>query len=413
MVVKLKQQDDHIDMSKQNRRNLPRALMTGMIIAVVFLVGVNVGNGRIRLNHGPKNTQNSSLPAQLDYSSVNEVYKTLKENYDGKLTETQLLDGLKEGLALATKDPYTEYFTTSENKDYLNQVDGTFSGIGAQLGKNAEGNLEVIAPIAGTPADKAGLKAKDVITHINGVSTANMSIESAVRTIRGKNGTSVELKIVRDAKDTLTLKIVRSDITVPSVTARKLDSGIGYIQISQFSSDTATLVNKEAQKLKSEQIKGVILDLRSNPGGRLEAAVGVSDLWLPAGKTILQQKQGNTVIDTQLANGKTVLEGMPTVVLIDGGSASAAEIVAGALHDNNAATLIGTKTYGKGVVQEVIPLRDGGGLKVTVASWYRPNGQNINKKGIMPDVTVELSATDLKNGIDTQLQAAISKLTSQ
>ena len=411
--MKLKQQDDHIDMSKQNRRNLPRALMTGMIIAVVFLVGVNVGNGRIRLNHGPKNTQNSSLPAQLDYSSVNEVYKTLKENYDGKLTETQLLDGLKEGLALATKDPYTEYFTTSENKDYLNQVDGTFSGIGAQLGKNAEGNLEVIAPIAGTPADKAGLKAKDVITHINGVSTANMSIESAVRTIRGKNGTSVELKIVRDAKDTLTLKIVRSDITVPSVTARKLDSGIGYIQISQFSSDTATLVNKEAQKLKSEQIKGVILDLRSNPGGRLEAAVGVSDLWLPAGKTILQQKQGNTVIDTQLANGKTVLEGMPTVVLIDGGSASAAEIVAGALHDNNAATLIGTKTYGKGVVQEVIPLRDGGGLKVTVASWYRPNGQNINKKGIMPDVTVELSATDLKNGIDTQLQAAISKLTSQ
>ena len=411
--MKLKQQDDHIDMSKQNRRNLPRALMTGMIIAVVFLVGVNVGNGRIRLNHGPKNTQNSSLPAQLDYSSVNEVYKALKENYDGKLTETQLLDGLKEGLAIATKDPYTEYFTTSENKDYLNQVDGTFSGIGAQLGKNAEGNLEVIAPIAGTPADKAGLKAKDVITHINGVSTANMSIESAVRTIRGKNGTTVELKIVRGDTEALTLKIVRGDITVPSVTARKLDSGIGYIQISQFSSDTASLVNKEAQKLKSEQVKGVILDLRSNPGGRLEAAEGVSDLWLPAGKTILQQKQGNTVIDTQLANGKTVLEGMPTVVLIDGGSASAAEIVAGALHDNNAATLIGTKTYGKGVVQEVIPLRDGSGLKVTVASWYRPNGQNINKKGITPDVTVELTATDLKNGNDIQLQAAISKLTSQ
>jgi len=411
--VKLKQQDDHIDMSKQNRRNLPRALMTGMIIAVVFLIGVNVGNGRIRLDRGSHDTQNSSLPATLNYDSVNEVYKALKENYDGKLTEKQLLDGLKEGLALATKDPYTEYFTSSENKDYLNQVDGTFSGIGAQLGKNAEGNLEVIAPIVGTPADKAGLKAKDVITQINGESTANISIENAVKKIRGKNGTSVELKIARGDTEALTLTIVRSDITVPSVMARKLDSGVGYIQITQFSSDTATLVDKEAQKLKSEQVKGIILDLRSNPGGRLEAAIGVSDLWLPAGKTILQQKQGNTVIDTRLATNKDTLVGIPTVVLIDGGSASAAEIVAGALHDNNAAILIGTKTYGKGVVQEVIPLRDGSGLKVTVASWYRPNGQNINKKGITPDIIVELSANDIKTRNDTQLQAAVQKLTTQ
>ena len=411
--MKLKQQDDHIDMSKQNRRNLPRALMTGMIIAVVFLIGVNVGNGRIRLDRGSHDTQNSSLPATLNYDSVNEVYKALKENYDGKLTEKQLLDGLKEGLALATKDPYTEYFTSSENKDYLNQVDGTFSGIGAQLGKNAEGNLEVIAPIVGTPADKAGLKAKDVITQINGESTANISIENAVKKIRGKNGTSVELKIARGDTEALTLTIVRSDITVPSVMARKLDSGVGYIQITQFSSDTATLVDKEAQKLKSEQVKGIILDLRSNPGGRLEAAIGVSDLWLPAGKTILQQKQGNTVIDTRLATNKDTLVGIPTVVLIDGGSASAAEIVAGALHDNNAAILIGTKTYGKGVVQEVIPLRDGSGLKVTVASWYRPNGQNINKKGITPDIIVELSANDIKTRNDTQLQAAVQKLTTQ
>src|SRR5665647_2841123 len=224
LIVKLKQQDHHIDMSKQNRRNLPRALMTGMIIAVVFLIGVNVGNGRIRLDRGSHDTQNSSLPATLNYDSVNEVYKALKENYDGKLTEKQLLDGLKEGLALATKDPYTEYFTSSENKDYLNQVDGTFSGIGAQLGKNAEGNLEVIAPIVGTPADKAGLKAKDVITQINGESTANISIENAVKKIRGKNGTSVELKIARGDTEALTLTIVRSDITVPSVMARKLDS---------------------------------------------------------------------------------------------------------------------------------------------------------------------------------------------
>jgi carboxyl-terminal processing protease len=342
------------------------------------------------------------------------LYKNLKQNYDGKLTQQQLLDGLKEGLAGAANDPYTEYFTKAESKDYLNQVDGTFSGIGAQLGKDADDNLEVIAPIAGTPAEKAGVKAKDIISSINKESTTNMSIESAVKKIRGEKGTSVELEIVRNKKDRLTLKIVRDDITIPSVTAKKLDSGIGYIQVSQFSTDTAELVESEAGKLKQQGVKSLIVDLRSNPGGRLEAAVKMADLWLPSGKTILQEKQGQTVIDTHIANDRNnLLQGMPTVVLIDEGSASASEIVAGALHDNKAATLIGTKSYGKGVVQQVLPLKDGGSLKVTIASWYRPNGQNINKKGISPDKEVKLSEEDIKTTNDVQLKAAETYLQAQ
>jgi carboxyl-terminal processing protease len=402
-----KQHDEHIDLTAKSKKNWFPIIKTVALLLIVFFVGVNIGNGRIRFDSSRTNTQNASLPDKLDYTSVNEVYKTLKENYDGKLTENQLLDGLKEGLAEATHDPYTEYFTPKEAKNYIEQVDGTFSGIGAQLGKNTDGNLEIIAPISGTPADKAGLKAKDVISSINGESTANMSLETAVDKIRGKKGTSVKLEIIRAKKETLTLTIVRDDITVPSVTGKMEAGDIGYLQISQFSSDTGDLVKSEAAKLKTDGAKGLIVDLRSNPGGRLEAAIEMADLWLPSGKTILTEKQGGTVIDTHTAtDADNSLQGMPTVLLIDEGSASASEIVAGALHDNHAATLIGTKSYGKGVVQQIINLRDGGSLKVTIASWYRPNGQNINKKGITPDKVVKLSDADIKNSNDVQLKAA-------
>jgi carboxyl-terminal processing protease len=409
--VPRKQHDEHIDLTSQPKTGIKKKFLTVAVLAAVLLVGINIGNGRISFERNLANSSNASLPDELDYRGVNELYKNLKQNYDGKLTEQQLLDGLKEGLAESTNDPYTEYFTKAESKAYLNQVDGTFSGIGAQLGKNADGNLEVIAPIAGTPAEKAGLKARDVISRINNESSIGISVENAVKKIRGEKGTSVDLEIIRGNKETLTFTIVRDDITIPSVTAKKLDSGIGYIQVSQFSTDTAELVESEAGKLKQQGVKSLIVDLRSNPGGRLEAAVKMADLWLPSGKTILQEKQGQTVIDTHIANDRNnMLQNMPTVVLIDEGSASASEIVAGALHDNNAATLIGTKSYGKGVVQQILPLKYGGSLKVTIASWYRPNGQNINKKGILPDKVVKLTDEDVKTSNDVQFKAAESYL---
>lgn len=400
-----------VEVKKKNRAARASVLVLGSIL--IFGLGLNVGNGTLSFSRSPHNSQNSSLPAQLDYSSVDTVYKTLKENYDGTLTESQLLDGLKEGLATATKDPYTEYFTPQQAKAFTNQLSGTISGIGAQLGKDTDGNLEVIAPVAGTPADKVGIKAKDIITTINDESTAGMSIDTAVAKIRGKKGTSVTLKIVRNRVQPLSFTITRDDINVPSVTTKTLDGNLGYIQISQFGDDTADLTTKAAQNFKAAGVKGIVLDLRSDPGGRLDAAVSVADLWLPAGKTILQEKQGSTVVKSYTASGGGSLEGMPTVVLIDGGSASASEITAGALKDNNVATLIGTKSYGKGVVQQVIPFADGSELKVTVASWYRPNGQNINKKGITPDTVVPVSDADIAAQNDTQLKAAEQKLTNQ
>jgi carboxyl-terminal processing protease len=398
---------------RSKRRGRVRSVLKGVgglaVLVLVFFLGQAVGDGRISVGHGPVS---GKLPAQLDYSSVNKVYQSLKDNYDGKLTATQLEDGLKHGLAEATDDPYTVYFTPKEARDFNDQLTNSFSGIGAQLGQDKDKNLQIIAPIAGLPAEKAGLKAGDLIVRINNTSTTGMSLEDAVNRIKGKKGTKVTLQIVRDRSQTLTFTITRDDIKLPSVKSKILDGNIGYIQIADFSDDTAALAQKAADEFKSKHVKGVILDLRDDPGGLLDAAVHVSSLWLPDGRSILQERRGgNVVIDSYSAlAGEGQLQGIPTVVLINSGSASAAEITAGALHDNDVAYLIGEKSYGTGVVQQLINFRDGSQLKVTVASWYRPNGQNINHKGITPDKTVKISDADLKAGKDTQLQAAESYL---
>ncbi len=369
---------------------------------VVFGLGVNVGNGRISFgSHGGQ----TGLPAQLDYSSVNQVYQALKDNYNGKLTAQQMTDGLKHGLAEATNDPYTEYFTAAQAKTFNGQLNNSFSGVGAELGQDGDKNLIVIAPISGFPADKAGLKAQDIITSINGTSTTGMSVDEAVTKIRGPKGTKVTLGVVRAKSQTLTIEIMRDTIKIPSVTTKTLDGNIGYLRISTFSNDTADLARKAADKFKQQGVKGVILDLRDNPGGLLDAAVDVSSLWIPQGKLIVQEK-GTTGDVTHAASGDDALNSVPTVVLVNAGSASASEITAGALHDNKVATILGEKSYGKGVVQQLLDLRGGAQLKVTVASWYRPNGQNINHRGITPDQTVKLTDTDAAAGNDTQLRAA-------
>lgn len=378
------------------------------VIAAVFALGWLGGQGKIQV-FNRLHTENASLPAKLDMASVQQVYDSLKENYDGQLDASKLEDGLKHGLAAAADDPYTTYFTPKEAKDFSDQLNNSFSGIGAQLGQNSAGNLEVIAPIDGLPAQKAGLKAHDVIAAVNDESTAGMSVDTAVSKIRGPKGTQVKLQIIRDQKSQ-TITITRDDITLPSVKTKTLDGNIGYIQISTFANDTSDLMQKAANDFKSKNVKGIVLDLRDNPGGLLDAAVNVSSLWLPSGKQVLQEKRGSTVIRSYSSTGNDTLNGIPTVILVNGGSASASEITAGALHDNNAATVIGVKSYGKGVVQQLINFNDGSELKVTVASWYRPNGQNINKKGISPDKEVKFSEDDAKAGKDPQLDAALQQL---
>lgn len=380
------------------------ALNVGALLLVYF-IGVNVGNGTISLVTPA--SSNKDMPASLNLSEVNNVYKLLRTNFDGELNTEKLTDGAKAGMTKATGDPYTEYFNPKEAKEFNEQLSGTFSGIGAQLGKDDEDNIIIMAPISGYPAEKAGLRAKDVIVSIDGKSTAGQSIDEAVNKIRGKKGTDVTLEIMREGADKKTYTITREDIKVPSVEYEILPNNIGYIEITQFWDDTAQLVSKAEQKFRSAGVKQVVLDLRSNPGGSLDAAVDVANMWVPSGKTILQEKRDNKVVQTYTSSGKTLFDGTKTVVLIDEGSASASEILAGALKDNGIAKLIGMKSYGKGSVQQIIPLNNGGELKVTVARWFRPNGENIDKKGIKPDMEVKLTEDDYKNGKDPQKDEAL------
>lgn len=381
-------------------------MQTIAAVLLIFGAGYVIGGGALP-SVGYKS--NTGLPAELDYSSVDKVYESLRANYNGKLDEAKLIEGLKHGLAEATNDPYTVYFTPSEAEDFNNDLNNTFSGIGAELGKNEQGNIQVIAPIKGTPAAKAGLQPKDVIATVDGKTTVGKSIEDVVMSIRGKAGTEVVLQIVR-GDEALSVPIVRQSIQVPSVTHEIQEGNVGYLQISNFANDTVSLVNQAVSEFKRKQVSGVVLDLRNNPGGQVDAAIAVASQWLPSGTLVMQEKRGSIVTETFRSYGPGTLKDVPTTVLINNGSASAAEIVTAALKDNGKATVVGEKSYGKGVVQRLVSFSDGSELKVTIASWHRPNGKNINQQGITPDKKVTISDADATAGNDTQLKAAKAAL---
>ena len=377
------------------------------VAVLIFVAGVGYGSGDFSLSRYSPTEGNSNLPEKLDYTSVDTIYKSLKKNFDGTLNQEDLINGLKSGLAGAAGDPYTEYFNPKEAEEFNNELDGTFEGIGAELGKDESKNIIVIAPLSGFPAEKAGIKAKDIIAEIDGKSAYDISINEAVKQIRGEAGTEVTLTIVRngEAKE---YKIQRQKISVPSVTG-EVKGGIGVIKISRFGDDTFTLTKQLANEYKAQNVKGIVLDMRNNPGGLLDAAVNVSSLWL-SDKTVLTERRGGQIIDTMKSRGESVLLGVKTVVLINGGSASASEITAGALKDNGAATLMGEKSFGKGSVQQPVNLADGGLLKITIARWYTPAGKNIDKEGIKPDKEVKPGETDTAGGKDTQLEAALAEI---
>ncbi len=406
--------DNKEDLKKQKKTkkiSFIQLLSGGFVAVLIFSLGVGVGAGRI--NVGPRSafrdSQNSQLPADLDYKTVEDVYDSIRANYDGELSTQDLLDGLKEGLAEATGDPYTEYMNLKAAKEFDDSLNGTFSGIGAELSKDKE-FITIVAPIAGFPAEKAGLRPKDIIAEINGENAYDLSVSEAVSKIRGEAGTKVKLKIVREGSEALDFEIAREQITIPSVTNEILEGNIGYLKVSRFAEDTTVLTREAATAFKAAGVKGVILDVRGDPGGLLEASVDLSSLWLDNGAKVLDEKRGEVVVKSYSAKGNPTLKGIPTVVLINEGSASASEIVAGALKDNNAATLIGVKTYGKGSVQSLVKLGDGSVLKVTIAKWFTPNGRNINKEGIEPDQEVKRSDEDYTANRDPQREAAINFL---
>ncbi|MFZ1484209.1 MAG: S41 family peptidase [Candidatus Saccharimonadales bacterium] len=383
----------------------------GLVGVAIFVLGVLIGQGRIGLKTSGSNSSTSNLSAHIDYASVDEVYNALRANFDGKLTDQQVLDGLKHGLAASTNDPYTEFFSAKQAEEFNNDLQGTIIGVGAKLEKNSEGNIVVVAPIEGSPAQAAGVRAQDIIAGIDGKTTTGMSATDAVLKIRGEKGTKVTLTLIRNKTQRLDLTIVRDEIRVPTVTSKIEANNVGYMQVSQFSDDTDELAIKAAQDFKAKGVKSMVLDLRDNPGGEVVSATNLASIWLPKGSVVVEQRRGKEVLETDKTSAEPILPGMTVVVLINGGSASASEIVALALRDTIGSKIVGEKSFGKGVVQQLIPFDDGSALKVTVARWFSPKGTNIDKKGITPDQKVELTEADVEAGNDPQLQAALKLLT--
>lgn len=398
--------------SRPSARTFVKGGIIGLVGVAIFLFGMGVGNKTISFGSASQLTANKDSPADLDYTNVEAIYDIIRDNYDGKIDSQKIYDGLKAGLAKAAGDPYTEYFNPEQAKSFDNELNGSFTGIGAELGEDEKGNLIIVSPIDGFPASKAGLRPQDMIVSIDTTSTNDMTIDEAVSRIRGEKGTKVTLRIFRNKTEDLSFTIERDAIKIPSVKWELLDGGVGSIRVNQFGPDTTQLMQQAAKELKEKGAKSVLLDLRGNPGGLLSAAVEMSSLWLPEGKNVLQEKRGGLVVENYTSTGQagSPFNGMKTIVLVNAGSASASEIVAGALRDNNAATIYGEKSYGKGSVQEIRNLPGGGEIKITVARWYRPNGENIDKKGIKPDTEIKMTDEDYKQKRDPQKDSALEFL---
>lgn len=340
--------------------------------------------------------------ATLDLELVQKAYQQLKVNYDGKLDDAALVDGAARGMAAATGDRYTMFMDKTEAEEFARQLSGEVSGIGCEIGIRSK-QPTILRVLPDSPAEQAGVKAGDTIVAVNEESVEGFDSANVAEKIRGEAGTSVKLALLR-AGETKQFTITRAKISDKSVRT-SVTNGIGTMIISRFDQDTAQLTREAAQNFKDQGVKGVIVDLRDNGGGYLDAARDVASLWVE-NQVIVTEKTDGRVTDEIRTRGTPLLKGIKTVVLVNGGSASASEIVAGALQDYGLATLIGEKTFGKGTVQKLIDLPDGRQMKITIARWYTPKGRNITKEGISPDKAVQLTSEDINAGRDPQLDAA-------
>lgn len=379
-----------------------------LIAALVFVVGYAAGtrNDQIIGIVGPALGFKVET-GTLDLSSVQNTYRQLKANYDGTVDANALIAGASQGLVAAAGDIHTQYFTKDEAKQFQSDLTGDIGGgVGAEIGMR-DNVPTVISVLANTPAQQAGVQAGDLLQEVNEQPLTKLTVDEVVQKIRGDVGTTVKLTITRNG-ELKYFTLTRAEITSPSVTS-KVSGQVGILRISRFDEQTGDQARTEAGKLKAAGVKSIILDLRDNGGGYLSAAPDVAGLWLND-KLVATEKRGSQVQDQQKTGNDAILNGMPTVVLVNAGTASAAEIVTAALKDQAGMTLVGEQTYGKGTVQTMISLNNGAMLKVTVQKWYTPKDKNIDGKGLVPDKVVSLNNSDILAGRDPQLDAAMEQL---
>ncbi|MCF7795748.1 S41 family peptidase [Patescibacteria group bacterium] len=404
---------------KKSKNYLKRYLIS-LFFVLTFVAGWFIG-----LNNNDKNYSfiKKETPEDNKYSEVfnydklhnkfNEIIAILNNKYisTSEINYEKMLDGAVSGMVSALDDPYTLYFDEELTKSFEEGMSGTFSGIGAEVGIK-DNLITIVSPLPDTPAKKSGILSGDVILKIDGEETYNMSLDHAVSKIRGEKGTDVNLTIYRDGEE-IEIIVTRDIINIESVTFEKKED-IGIINLISFNDKTISAFNEIVENIKNDpEINKIILDLRGNPGGYLQTSIDIASFWIENG-IIVTEKGKEDFRNVHTAFGNPVLKDYPTVVLINQGSASASEIVAGALKDHKKAVLVGKQTFGKGSVQEYTYLNDNiTSLKITVAKWFTPSGINIDEEGISPDFEIDYTLEDFNSDIDPQLNKAIDILNSE
>lgn len=382
-----------------------------VIFALLFIAGILVGKATNGITAKTDGKLDSALLSQVQ-NSINEKFVFWKAS-STLPTDKELEYGMIQGYVASYKDPYTIFFPPKEAKSFAENVQGSFGGVGMNVGMK-EGSIVIIAPLKDSPAMKAGIKAGDIVTAVDGKNMIGVNSDEAVNLIRGEIGTDVKITVIHpQSKTTTDITIKRAEIKIPTIDTEK-NNGVFIIHLYNFSAESPELFRKALNEFIGTNYKYLVIDLRGNPGGYLDASVAMASYFLKDGQVVVSEKQGKneTVLNHRSQGLSGVPAGTKVVVLVDGGSASASEILAGALKDQGVAKIVGEKTFGKGSVQELVNFADGSSLKVTIAKWFTPNGVNISESGIKPDVVALTATTTPKLGkdgkpIDTQLLKAI------
>lgn len=390
-----------------------------IVAALFFAIGFTVGQKKVevsRQNSIPKITVSNQLPAQnqnLDFSLFWKVLDVLPEKYLDKsaIDSNKILYGAISGMVRSLGDPYTAFLDPKQNENIKSEIAGSYEGVGIQIGFDEKKRLAVIAPLSGTPAEREGVQAKDLILKIDDKDAFDLTLPEAVDLIRGQAGTKVKLVLQREGEELYEKTIERAKIDVRSVEVKYIDHDgkqIAVVKVSRFGEKTNEEWDNVIGEVVAKKVDGIVVDMRNNPGGLLDSSVYLAGDFVRGTVVKQQYSDGSTV--PLATSGKARLLKMPLVVLVNEGSASAAEIFAGAIQDNRRGNLVGKKTFGKGTVQDVVELPGGSGLHVTIARWLTPKGNSIHGTGISPDTIVDLSAEDRKGGKDSQLDKALEIL---
>lgn len=387
-----------------------------LLMVVSYRMGVDhgrMGGYESTLWSGSLFGVSESSSENPDLSLFWRSWDLLKDRYvdADDLTNKKMMEGAIQGVFSATGDPYTTFLNKEDNKLLESDLAGSFDGIGAEVGMRDK-IITIIAPLPDSPAEKAGLRAGDKILRINGEETLDLGLDEAVSKMRGPKGTEVTFTVFREGdEETREITVERDRIEVKSVTVEYIDDNIAHIKLVRFGEDTERDLKSIVSTILSNQVSGIVLDMRNNPGGFLDTAVDVSGYFLPQGSVVVKEEYGGGKEVVEKSTGKGDLVNIPLVVLIDEGSASASEILAGAIKDNrNDVTLVGKQTFGKGSVQELVPLPGGTSAKITVAKWFTPSGKGIDQEGISPDIEVERTQEDFDAGRDPQLERALERV---